>query len=41
MMAERPGGAEQPRIQAGAAGGRGHATGECAEKPLRYGAFLL
>ena len=30
-----------PAFKAGAAGGRGHAAGECAEKPLRYGAFLL
>ena len=36
MVAPWPGGAEQPRIQAGAAGGRGHAAGECAEKPLCY-----
>ena len=41
LVAPRPGGAEQPRVQAGAAGGRGHAAGECAEKPLRDGAFLL
>ena len=41
MVAPRPGGAEQPRVQEGTAGGRGHAAGECAEKPLRYGAFLL
>ena len=33
--------AEQPRVQGGAAGGRGHAAGERAEKPLRHGAFLL
>ena len=39
MVAPRPGGTEQPCVQSGAAGGRGHAAGECAEKPLRYGAF--
>ena len=36
MVAPWPGGTEQPCVQAGAAGGRGHAAGECAEKPLRY-----
>ena len=41
MVAPWPGGTEQPRIQAGAAGGRGHAAGECTEKPLCHGAFLL
>ena len=35
MVAPRPGRAEQPRIQAGAAGGREHAAGECAEMPQK------
>ena len=35
MVAPWPGGTEQPHVQAGAAGGRGHAAGECAEMPQK------
>ena len=41
LVAPRPGGAEQPRVQGRAAGGRGHAAGERLKKSFCNGAILL